>query len=56
MFVTALKFREWLGGEDKINDYCHSLAITGGKKLAELLGTRLMDNENFELTRNMVNI
>ena len=52
--ATALKFREWVGGEEKINDYCHSLAIAGGKRMAELLGTRIMDNEDFELTRNMV--
>ncbi|KAI8971277.1 PLP-dependent transferase [Trametes punicea] len=55
-FVTipdALAFREWLGGEKVINDYCHKLALEGGRRLAIILGTRLMD-ETGELTLNMV--
>ncbi|KAI5119002.1 hypothetical protein M0805_004412 [Coniferiporia weirii] len=51
----ALDFRKWLGGEEKINDYCHNLALTGGRRLAEILGTRVMD-ENGEFTANMVNV
>ena len=51
----ALDFREWLGGEVKINAYCRDLAIRGGKRLAEILGTEEMDNTpNRELTLNMV--
>jgi hypothetical protein len=50
---AALEFREWLGGEDKINAYCHSLALTGGKHLAEVLGTTVMD-EDGDMTANMV--
>lgn len=50
---SALEFRKWLGGEDKINAYCHDLAIKGGKVLAAILGTREMDPES-EMTLNMV--
>lgn len=51
--LSALKFREWIGGEEKLNKYCHDLAINGGKKLAELLGTQVMDKDG-EFTANMV--
>jgi hercynylcysteine S-oxide lyase len=53
--VAALDFREWLGGEQKINDYCHSLALSGGRRLSELLGTPLLDPTG-EFTLNMVNV
>ncbi|KAI0690171.1 PLP-dependent transferase [Cytidiella melzeri] len=49
----ALAFRRWLGGEEKINAYCHKLAREGGKRLAELFGTRLLD-ESGEQTLSMV--
>jgi len=52
---AAIDFREWLGGEYKINEYTHALAIAGGKYLAELLGTSVMDPDG-ELTLNMVNV
>lgn len=52
---AALDFREWLGGEVKINAYCRDLAIRGGQRLAEILGTEEMDQTpNRELTLNMV--
>ncbi len=51
----AMAFRKWLGGEDKINSYCHNLAIEGGKRLAELLNTQVMDKTG-ELTLNMVTV
>ena len=52
---AALDFREWLGEEVKINGYCRDLAIRGGKRLAEILGTEEMDETpNHELTLNMV--
>lgn len=51
----ALDFRAWIGGEAKIFEYCHNLAIEGGKRMAEILGTRVMD-PNGEFTLNMVNI
>ncbi|KAG6865150.1 hypothetical protein C0991_004833 [Blastosporella zonata] len=53
--ASALDFRNWLGGEHKINEYCHNLALKGGKRLAEVLGTRVMDADG-ELTLNMVNV
>ncbi len=53
--MVALDFREWLGGEQKINDYCHPLALSGGKLLSELLGTPLLDPTG-EFTLNMVNV
>jgi hypothetical protein len=51
--ILALEFRQWLGGEHKINAYCHNLALAGGKRLAKLWGTRLMDPTG-EFTLNMV--
>ncbi|KAF9243517.1 pyridoxal phosphate-dependent transferase [Melanogaster broomeanus] len=52
---AALDFREWLGGEHKINEYTHNLAIAGGKRLAKRLGTSVLDPEG-DLTLNMVNV
>ncbi|KAG2131801.1 pyridoxal phosphate-dependent transferase [Suillus clintonianus] len=52
---AALDFRQWLGGEHKINEYTHNLAIAGGKYLASLLGTSVMDPTG-DLTLNMVNV
>ena len=53
--MAALQFRNWLGGEAKINAYCHDMAVKGGKRLAEILGTRVMDPEG-DLTLNMVRL
>jgi hypothetical protein len=51
----ALDFRAWLGGERAINDYCHALALSGGRKLAQILGTQMMDeSEDAEGVANMV--
>ncbi|KAI0926138.1 hypothetical protein AcW1_008381 [Taiwanofungus camphoratus] len=52
---AALDFRNWLGGEAVINTYCHQLAMDGGKRLAEVMGTKVMD-ETGELTLNMTNV
>jgi hercynylcysteine S-oxide lyase len=52
-FHSAIKFRQWLGGEEKINAYCHDLALRGGQRLAELLGTEVMDKTG-KLTLSMV--
>jgi hypothetical protein len=53
--LAALDFRQWLGGEQKINDYCRSLALSGGKLLSRLLGTSLLDPTG-EFTLNMTNV
>ncbi|TDL14420.1 PLP-dependent transferase [Rickenella mellea] len=53
--IHAFEFREMLGGEQRINDYCHHLALEGGKCLAEVLKTYVMD-DNGELVLNMVNV
>ena len=49
----AFKFRAWLGGERKINEYCRDVALKVGKRLAEILGTELMDEDGSQ-TLNMV--
>ncbi len=51
--MIALAFRQWLGGEEAINNYRHSIAVEGGEALAKILGTKIMD-ERGELTANMV--
>lgn len=54
---AALSFRRWIGGEAEINAYCHNLAVAGGKRLAHIMNTFVMDNsETSELTLNMVNV
>ncbi|KAJ7595517.1 pyridoxal phosphate-dependent transferase [Mycena floridula] len=52
---AALDFREWLGGEDKINQYCRELAMKGGRRVAEILDTELLDKDG-EFTGNISNI
>jgi len=42
-----------MGGEEKINAYCHNLAVQGGRILAKTLGTHVMDAEG-AITLNMV--
>ena len=49
----AIAFREWLGGEKAIYEYCHQVAMDGAKRLAEVLGTRVID-ESGDLTTTMV--
>lgn len=40
----ALRFRkEVCGGEEKIYNYCTKLAADGGRRMAEILGTNVMD-------------
>jgi len=50
---AALEFRKSIGGEKAINDYCQTLAIEGGKRLAGLLGTTVLDPRG-EFTMHMV--
>ncbi|KAH6868563.1 pyridoxal phosphate-dependent transferase [Alternaria rosae] len=41
---AALKWRETLGGETVIMDYCQTLAREAGKHVASILGTEVMEN------------
>lgn len=42
----ALKFRELTcGGEANIRKYCEDIAKAGGKRMAEILGTEVMNNK-----------
>ena len=53
--AIAMDFREAVGGEQKIQDYCHQVARNGGKKMAEVLSTKLMDEED-QFTACMVRL
>ena len=48
---AALKWRESIGGEDAIREYCWTLALEGSKRMAELFGTNILDNKTATLTR-----
>ena len=52
--MAALDFRKFLGGEERITKYCHDLAVAGGRKVAQILGTNVVDTASGELTANMV--
>ncbi|KAJ7601323.1 pyridoxal phosphate-dependent transferase [Mycena rosella] len=55
--ATALDFRQWLGGENKINAYCRQMAVQGSNRLAQILGTSGMAMDpTGEMTLNMVNV
>ncbi|KAJ7045044.1 PLP-dependent transferase [Mycena alexandri] len=55
--ATALDFRKWIGGEEKINAYCRQVAREGSKRLAEILGTvGMVVDPTGEMTLNMVNV
>ncbi|GAA5883682.1 hypothetical protein JCM16303_004764 [Sporobolomyces ruberrimus] len=59
--LAALDFRrDVLGGEERIRNHCHDLAIRGGERVAEILGTKTMRNEREEeegeLVANMINV
>ncbi|TFY63820.1 hypothetical protein EVJ58_g3016 [Rhodofomes roseus] len=52
---AALQFRESLSGEEKINAYCRSLALAGGKRLAGNIGHTQVDQSPERVwTANMV--
>ncbi|PVI08716.1 PLP-dependent transferase [Periconia macrospinosa] len=54
---AAVKFRERLGGEKMVREYCQALAIHGTKRVAEMLGTKVLENEKATLMRcPMVNV
>ncbi|OAG06052.1 PLP-dependent transferase [Paraphaeosphaeria sporulosa] len=48
---AALKWRESIGGEDTIIRYNQTLAKHGAKRMAEILGTNVLDNETQTLTK-----
>ncbi|KAL5347925.1 hypothetical protein ACLOAV_007336 [Pseudogymnoascus australis] len=54
----ALKFRELVcGGEAAVREYCEKIAQAGGKRMAEILGTEIMENKARTLHRCcMVNV
>ncbi|RUS33251.1 pyridoxal phosphate-dependent transferase [Jimgerdemannia flammicorona] len=54
--IPALDFRTTLGGESRIQSYCHTLAVQGGQLVARLWGTSVMENPEGTLTANMVNV
>ncbi|PPQ68536.1 hypothetical protein CVT25_005458 [Psilocybe cyanescens] len=58
MMIIALAFRDRIGGEKKINSYCHELAVSGGRCVAAILNTEVMDSDVTpgELTGNMINV
>ena len=48
----ALKFRETVcGGEESIRNYCQDLVRAGGSRLAEILGTEVLENKSRSLHR-----
>jgi selenocysteine lyase/cysteine desulfurase len=54
----ALKWRqEACGGESAIRKYCQELVLEGSRKIAEMLGTEIMDNKTATITQCcMVNV
>ncbi|KAI1108646.1 PLP-dependent transferase [Nemania sp. NC0429] len=54
-FVCVKEAIEWrervLGGEAKIMEYTHALAREGGRAVARILGTEVLDNESRTLSR-----
>ncbi len=45
--TEALRFRnEVCGGEERIREYCHTLAREGGARVAEILGTEVLTNKS----------
>ncbi|KAJ3893796.1 pyridoxal phosphate-dependent transferase [Lentinula edodes] len=51
----ALQWREWIGGESAIHEYCNNLAREGGRRLAKIMDTQVMDPDG-EFTLAMVNV
>lgn len=56
--AKAIRWRETIcGGEKQIRDYCIGLARKGGQRVAEILGTSILDNDAHTLTECfMVNV
>ena len=48
----GLKFREiTCGGEANIRQYCQHISQVGGSVMAQILGTEVMDNKTYTLTK-----
>ncbi|KIW08712.1 hypothetical protein, variant [Verruconis gallopava] len=43
---AAIRYRESLGGEKAILQYCHDLSRQGGDLVAKILGTKVLENED----------
>ena len=52
--TEAVKYRESLGGEAKITEYIHTLAVKGGKILSSAWGTEVLSADN--LFGGLVNV
>jgi selenocysteine lyase/cysteine desulfurase len=48
---TALKWREELGGEEVVRNYCTTLVQSAAKHVSELLGTEVLDNKTGTLNQ-----
>ena len=49
---SALEFRSRIcGGESSIREYCFELARRGGARVADILGTEVMDNTSHTLSQ-----
>ncbi|KAF2683942.1 PLP-dependent transferase [Lentithecium fluviatile CBS 122367] len=48
---AAIQWRESIGGEAAIRDYCWTLAQEGTRKVAKVLGTEVLENSAGTLTR-----
>jgi hypothetical protein len=48
---TALKWREELGGEEVVRNYCTTLVKSAAKHTAEVLGTEILDNKTGTLNQ-----
>lgn len=53
---AAMAFRRRIGGESAIRTWCHELARQGGRKVAEIWGTEVMESGDGDLTGTMVNV
>ena len=53
---AALDFRNSIGGEKKITEYMHMLAINGGQLMANEFGTELLFEEDFSRFAAMVDV
>ena len=54
----ALRFRQLVcGGEESIRQYCQDIAQIGGHRVAQILGTEVMQNSTYTLTNcSFVNV